>query len=93
MNTLSYIMVEQEAHRDDPLIGVPVAGNDPEAVATAASLVRDAGFEPVIVGGLDRARSFDRGTEVYVTGMTAVEIRQALGLRGGSGPDPAASAT
>jgi predicted dinucleotide-binding enzyme len=80
LNTLSYIMVEREAHRDGPLIGVPVAGDDPEAVATATTLVRDAGFEPVLVGGLERAREFDRGTEVYVTGMTAAEIRETLGL-------------
>jgi len=82
LNTLSFTMVERQAHRAEPLIGVPVAGDDAEAVATVVGLVRDAGFEPVVVGGLERAREFDRGTDVYVTGMTAAEIRRALGLPG-----------
>jgi hypothetical protein len=79
-NTLSFVMVEREAHRDGERIGVPIAGDDEEAVATAVGLVEDAGFDPVVVGALSRARDFDRGTDVYVTGMTAAEIRTALGL-------------
>jgi predicted dinucleotide-binding enzyme len=42
--------------------------------------VEDAGFDPVVVGGLERAREFDRGTPVYVQGLSAREIRAALGL-------------
>jgi 8-hydroxy-5-deazaflavin:NADPH oxidoreductase len=61
-------------------IGMPIAGNDPEAVEIARSLVVDAGFEPVIVGRLERAREFDRGTPVYVKGMTASQLREALKL-------------
>ena len=40
------------------------SGDDDEAVAIAASLVRDAGFDPVIVGPLARASEFDRGSAV-----------------------------
>ena len=79
-NTLGSRML-QEAHRPGELIGVPIAGDDEDAVAIAAMLVRDAGFEPVIVGPLARGKEFDRGTPVYVTGMTAREIRQTMGLR------------
>ncbi len=43
-----------------------------------AALVRDAGFEPVIVGPLARAKDFDRGTPVWVKGMNAQQIREAL---------------
>jgi len=35
----------------------------------------------VPVGALSRAREFDVGTPVYVRGMTAAELRRALGLR------------
>lgn len=80
-NTLAASMLHEEAHRSGELVGVPVAGDDDEAVEITAQLVRDAGFEPVIVGPLERAREFDRGTDVWVTGMTADEIREALGLR------------
>lgn len=46
----------------------------------AGQLVSDAGFDPVPVGGLSRAREFDVGTPVYVRGMTAAELRRALKL-------------
>jgi predicted dinucleotide-binding enzyme len=44
-------------------------------------LVEDSGFEPVFVGELERAREFDRGTAVYVRGMSAAELRAALNLQ------------
>jgi len=37
-----------------------------------------AGFEPVIVGPLARAKDFDRGTPVWVKGMNAQQLREAL---------------
>ncbi|MDQ4066152.1 MAG: hypothetical protein M3114_01030 [Thermoproteota archaeon] len=46
----------------------------------AATLVREAGFDPVIVGGLDRAKEFDVGTPVYNTGISGPDLRRALGL-------------
>jgi hypothetical protein len=61
-------------------IGLPIAGDDPEAVEVAVQLGRDAGFEPVVVGPLSRAREFDIGTPVWVRGMTAAQLREALGL-------------
>ena len=79
-NAISSVEVSREAHRSGELIGVPIAGDDEEAVGTVAQLVRDVGFDPVIVGGLERASEFDRGTEVYVRGLTAVELRAALNL-------------
>jgi predicted dinucleotide-binding enzyme len=72
--------MEREAHRPDPKIGVPIAGDDAEAVRVAAELAVDAGFDPVIVGNLSRAREFDRGTPVYVRGLTAAQLREALRL-------------
>lgn len=77
-NAVSFTMVENEHHREGERIGIPVAGDDAEAVAITERLVRDAGFDPVLVGPLSSARRFDRGTEVYVRGMTAVQLRQAL---------------
>jgi predicted dinucleotide-binding enzyme len=70
----------EDAPRSPERIGVPIAADDPEALAVAVRLVEDAGFEPVVVGGLERAREFDRGTPVYVQGMSARELRAALGL-------------
>jgi hypothetical protein len=80
LNALSFVQVEREAHRAGEKLGIPVAGDDPAAVATVVRLVEDAGFEPVVVGGLARAREFDAGTPVYVKGMTAAQLKVALKL-------------
>lgn len=80
LNAVSFVEVRNEAHRDGELIGVPIAGDDAGAVAIAAQLVTDCGFDPVIVGSLESARRFDRGTDVYVKGLSAAEIRAALNL-------------
>ena len=80
-NAINYRSVESEAHRAGERVGIPIAGDDEEAVRIASSLVTDAGFDPVIVGPLSRAREFDQGTPVYVTNMTAAELSAALELR------------
>ena len=69
-----------EAHRSGEPFAIPLAGDDREALEAAQRLVRDAGFEPVVVGPLARARDFDVGTAVYTRLMTARELRRALGL-------------
>lgn len=80
-NALSFQQVEREAHRAGEKIGIPIASDDAEAIQLTSDLVVDAGFDPVVVGGLERAREFDRGTPVYVRGLTAAQLREALGLR------------
>jgi predicted dinucleotide-binding enzyme len=79
LNAVSFREV-QDAPRSPLRVGVPIAGDDREAVEVATRLVEDSGFEPVFVGGLARAREFDRGTSVYVRGLSAAEIRDALDL-------------
>ena len=44
----------------EPRIGMPMAGDDSGALRVAERLVRDMGFEPVVVGGLDKARLFQQ---------------------------------
>jgi predicted dinucleotide-binding enzyme len=79
-NAINASPLATEAHRKGEKIGIPLAANDPEALKVAEQLVRDAGFDPVVVGGLDRAREFDVGTPVYVKSLTARELRKALNL-------------
>lgn len=69
-----------QAHRAGPQLGIPLASDDAEALRIATGLVVDAGFDPVIVGSLDRAQEFDMGTAVYDTGMSGPELRKALNL-------------
>ncbi|HTT67860.1 MAG TPA: NADPH-dependent F420 reductase [Gemmatimonadales bacterium] len=78
-NTVYFKTLLSEAHRDGDRLGIPLAGDDPEALETAAALVRDAGFDPVIVGPLVRGRDFEPGSPVYNTGMSGRELRAVLG--------------
>jgi len=77
-NAVSYRTVEREDHSQ---VGIPIAGDDEDALRIVSALVVDAGFDPVVVGSLARAREFDQGSPVYVTDMTAAQLREALGLR------------
>jgi len=78
-NAINAGSLASEAHRKPPLIGIPLAGDDAEALRVAQRLVIDAGFDPVVVGGLARAREFDVGTPVYTKLLTAAELQKALG--------------
>jgi 8-hydroxy-5-deazaflavin:NADPH oxidoreductase len=40
------------AHRQGEPVGVPIGGDDKNAVAIAERLIKEIGFEPVVVGGL-----------------------------------------
>ncbi len=77
-NAVSFRTVRRDDHSQ---VGIPIAGDDADALAIVSALVVDAGFDPVVVGSLARAREFDQGSPVYVTDMTAAQLREALGLR------------
>lgn len=79
-NAIGYQSVHDKHHRDGALVAIPIAGDDQAAVAVTVNLVIDAGFEPVVVGALARAREFDQGSAVYVQDLTAAELRAALQL-------------
>ncbi|HEX3753804.1 MAG TPA: NAD(P)-binding domain-containing protein [Rhizomicrobium sp.] len=79
-NQVNSVKLVSEAHRTGEKIGVPLAADDKAALAIARQLVIDAGFDPVVVGGLATAKNFDPGSPAYHT-MTARELRQTLGLK------------
>jgi len=80
-NEVGYTRMRDDAHRAGERLGIPLAGDDAQALKTAVRLVQDAGHEPVVVGGLARAREFDYGTPVFGRPMTAAELRKALALK------------
>jgi len=79
-NTMGFGVFAKEAHRPDPKLAIPIAGDDAEAVQVAAGLVRDAGFDPVVVGKLAEARRFQRGQPGYGQQVSAAELKQKLSL-------------
>ena len=79
-NTLGFDVFRTQAHRAGEPLAIPIAGDDADALAVASSLVRDAGFEPVVVGPLARATEFAMGARGYGQQVDARELRQRLGL-------------
>jgi 8-hydroxy-5-deazaflavin:NADPH oxidoreductase len=77
-NTMSFRRLESNANRPGARMAIPIAGDDKEAIAVAQSLVRDAGFDPVLVGDLDSAKLFAQGAPLYGQDITAQEMEQRL---------------
>jgi predicted dinucleotide-binding enzyme len=78
-NTLGYTVLAREAHKEGGRIAIPIAGDDKDALAAASALVRNAGFDPVVVGGLARAKEFQMGAPGYGQIVTAPELKKKLG--------------
>ena len=51
-----------QAHEDPGRIGMPIAGDDRKALEIASRLIREIGYVPVLVGGLDMGRYLMPGT-------------------------------
>lgn len=79
-NAINYTSLQSEAHRAGEPVAIALAGDDSQALAVTSQLVKDAGFEPVVVGPLSSAKLFDVGTPVYVQLLTAKELRARLRL-------------
>jgi 8-hydroxy-5-deazaflavin:NADPH oxidoreductase len=80
-STVGFGRLTPSANQPGEKVGIPIAGDDKAAVTVVAQMVKDAGFEPVIVGGLSTAKSFDAGTAIYGKALPASEVRTALGVK------------
>jgi predicted dinucleotide-binding enzyme len=76
-NAINYAKLAADAHRQGALVGVPIAGDDQHAIDTAAGLIREIGFEPVVIGGLAMGKYLVPGTPLGGE-HTAAEIRQIV---------------
>ena len=77
-NTLNFRRLASISNRPEGRIAIPMAGDDKDALAVVSSLVRDAGFDPVIIGPLERAKDFAQGAPLYGQEITAQEMQQRL---------------
>lgn len=73
-NAIGYVRMG-EAHQRPGQVGMPIAGDDAAAIDIASRLVRDIGFEPVLVGGLAMGRHLVPGTPLAGE-MAPDEIRR-----------------
>ena len=51
-----------QAHEQPGKVGMPIAGDDKEAIEVASRLIREIGYEPVLIGGLDKGKYLMPGT-------------------------------
>lgn len=78
--TIGHAVALENAHRAGEKIAIPIAGDDAAALKVASGLVADAGFDPLLVGGLSRSKEFDMGTPIAGKNATAAELKKLLNL-------------
>ncbi len=61
----------------DAKVGVPIAGDDQAAITLASELIREIGFEPVLVGNLDTMGKYLVPGTPLAGAHTAAEVREA----------------
>jgi 8-hydroxy-5-deazaflavin:NADPH oxidoreductase len=64
-----------ESDQKPERIAIPIGGDDRRALRIAEQLVRETGFEPVVVGSLADTRRFDLGQPLAHGDLTAAELR------------------
>jgi len=67
-----------QANRKPARIAFPIGGDDAAAIATAERLIRDAGFDPVLVGSLAETRRFDLGQPLAQGNLSATELKARI---------------
>jgi predicted dinucleotide-binding enzyme len=50
------------AHESPGRVGMPIAGDDAQAIEIASRLIRDVGYEPVLIGGLEKGKNLIPGS-------------------------------
>lgn len=73
-NAIGYTSMGQ-AHQQPGRVGMPIASDDAEAVALASRLIRDIGYEPVLIGGLAMGKHLVPGTPLAGE-RTPAEVRK-----------------
>ena len=65
------------AHEEPGRNGMPIAGDDAQAIEVASRLIRDIGYEPVLIGGLATGKYLMPGTPLSGE-HTPEEIREII---------------
>ena len=76
-NCIPADFLANQADRQPERIAIPLAGDDGEALAMAQRLVADAGFDSVVIGGLEDARLFDLGEPLAQGDWTVARFEAA----------------
>src|SRR5688572_5903210 len=77
-NCIPAASLASRANRQPERIAIPIGGDDAAAIAVAERLVRDAGFDPVMVGTLAETRQFDLRQPLAQGNLSARELRALM---------------
>jgi predicted dinucleotide-binding enzyme len=78
-NCIPAASLANDANRQPARLAIPIGGDDAAAIAVAERLIRDAGFDPVMVGTLAETRQFDLGQPLAAGNLSAAELRARMG--------------
>ncbi len=76
-NSIAASTLASDAHQS-PRIAVPLAGDSQSAVSAVSSLIRAAGFVPVVTGNLDTAKLFQPGSSLFLQALSEKQLRASL---------------
>lgn len=68
-----------QAASNSERVGMPIAGDDPEAIRVVSALVREVGYEPVLVGTLSAMGKYLIPGTPLAGERSADEIRKVAG--------------
>ena len=74
-NCIGAASLAGDGFRQPNRLAIPIGGDDAAALAVAERLVREIGFDPVMIGSLARTRVFDLGQPLATGSLTAAEMR------------------
>jgi predicted dinucleotide-binding enzyme len=80
-NTVYFEDLKKTMNSRGEKIGIPIAGDDQEALKAVEELTAAAGLDAVVVGSLSTSKLFDVGAAVYATSAPARTIRERLNLK------------
>ena len=74
-NCIGAASLASDGFRQPNRLAIPIGGDDAAALAVAERLIREIGFDPVMIGSLARTRVFDLGQPLATGSLTAAEMR------------------
>lgn len=77
-NCIPAASLANDANRKPERIAIPIAADDAGALEIAQRLIRDSGFDPVVIGSLEDSRLFELGQPLAQGQFTAAEMKRKL---------------
>ena len=75
-NAIGAGSLASDAHRPGEPVGVPIAGDDPQAITLATKLFKETRFEPVLIGGLAKGKYLVSGS--VISGVLSASFLQVV---------------